>query len=238
MKKLKNIIITGVLLIVFVFSAYKITTKFYTDIRAESTYSSLKAKNEKRDTDDGEDLKEDLSNLNKDFKFWITIDNTDVEYPVLQAKDNDYYLKRDINKKSTAAGSIFLDYRDDADSSQNLILYGHNMKNGTMFAAVNKFKDKDFWDKNSKIRVYKGAHEYVYEVYAVCAVDADKFDYLSVDFENEKDFLAYVKSVTDRAVYKSDTKIKGDDKIITLSTCSYEFENGRTFIQGKLVEVN
>ena len=108
MKKLKNIIITGVLLIVFVFSAYKITTKFYTDIRAESTYSSLKAKNEKRDTDDGEDLKEDLSNLNKDFKFWITIDNTDVEYPVLQAKDNDYYLKRDINKKSTAAGSISL----------------------------------------------------------------------------------------------------------------------------------
>ena len=244
MKKFKNSIITALLLVIFIFCGYKIVHKFYTDSRAEATYSELRELNEDNNSNSGqseeqkEDLKENLSHINEDFKFWITVDNTDLEYPVLQSEDNDYYLKRDINKQTTSAGAIYLDYRDDVDYSQNLILYGHNMKNGTMFAPIIKYKSEDFWKQNNKIRIYNGPYEYVYEVYAVCAVDADTFDYLYVDFETQEDFLSYVNKIKDKALYKTDMEISENDKIITLSTCSYEYKNGRTFVQGKLVEIN
>ena len=232
-KKIKNYIITSVLVIVFVLSAYKIVTKVSGDLKSEAVYSELRSNNKE---EDGKCIKEDLSNINKDFVGWVTIDNTDLEYPFVQGEDNDHYLHRDINHNDSTAGTIFMDYRDNLDSSQNIILYGHHMKNGTMFTPVVKYKEEDFWKKNNKIRVYIGSHEYIYEVYAVCVVDPATYDYLKMDFDTEKDFLDYVDGVRERSMYKSDLKVSGKDKIITLSTCSYEFDNARTFVQGKLIE--
>ena len=151
-KKLKNIIITSVLVIVFVLSAYKIVTKVSGDLKSEAVYSELRSNNKE---EDGKCIKEDLSNINKDFVGWVTIDNTDLEYPFVQGEDNDHYLHRDINHNDSTAGTIFMDYRDNLDSSQNIILYGHHMKNGTMFTPVVKYKEEDFLGLEIKDAVNK-----------------------------------------------------------------------------------
>ena len=205
------------------YNYYK-ANKVYSDIR------ELKDKDENNISDSrAESLKtmyQDLKNINSDYEFWITIEDTVIDYPVVQGIDNDFYLSNNFYKENSISGTIFLDYKNTLED-KNLILYGHNMRDGSMFAAINKFKEKDFFD-NGKIKIISENMEKTYEVFSVCVEEADNIN-LKSKFTNEEDYSEYINNLKEKSYYTKE--INSDfSNIITLYTCSYEFDDARTIV--------
>ncbi|MGL4656201.1 MAG: sortase domain-containing protein, partial [Sarcina sp.] len=96
---------------------------------------------------------DNLKEINPDYQFWIQINNTNIDYPVVKGTDNEYYLENDFYKKPLKDGSVFLDYKNNFGTSFNNIIFGHNMKNGNIFSNLNKFKNEDFYNTNKIIKI-------------------------------------------------------------------------------------
>ena len=177
----------------------------------------------------------DFSHINKDFVCWINIENTNIDYPVVQSKDNSYYLHRDIYGNYLYAGTTFLDYRDYYDDSKNLIIYGHNMKNTTMFSELEKFKKEDFFNSNPTITLTNKNGERHFKAFAVLLVDKN-YDYRVTDFKNDEEYNKFLNKICDESMFKVKNKPTSSDKIMTLTTCSYEFKNARTVVICKEID--
>lgn len=225
MRKFLRIFINVILVLIVLYSSQKIYYKFDDYKKADKTYSKVRIERQEK--------QEKLDSKNKDFKFWLKIDNTNIDYPVVQAKDNKYYLNKDFYNQESKSGSIFIDYRNNPNS-QNLILYGHNMRNDTMFNNLLKFKDEKFFNQKNKIRIIKDDKEYIYEAFSAYTIEAN-YDYLIPDFPNNKAFEEYIREVKNKSLFKSNLSVSDKDNIITLSTCSYEFEDVRTVVHAKLI---
>ena len=128
-----------------------------------------------------------------------------------------------------------MDYRNNFEKDNSIIVYGHNMKNKTMFAQLTKFKDKNFFNENNLIKVEYKNNTYIYEVFSVYTADLNNEDYLKVDFKDENDYKNYINYIIDKSLYKKDIELNSNDNLITLYTCSYEFENARTIVHAKLI---
>ncbi|RDY22512.1 SrtB family sortase [Romboutsia maritimum] len=228
MKKLIKIVINIILISILTYSGYNIFIKMKDYKQADKIYSELKDTNKNK--------KDNLSNLNSDFRFWISVDNTNINYPVVQSTDNYFYLYKDFYKNKLSSGTIFMDYRNKSFEDKNLILYGHNMKNDTMFNNIEKFKDADFFNGDNKIRVIDKDKEYVYEVFSAYITDPS-YDYLVTKFDNNENFNSYINHIREKSLNTSNLNVNSSDKIITLSTCSYEFDNARTVVHAKLIEI-
>lgn len=173
-----------------------------------------------------------MNKVNSDYRFWITIDDTVIDYPVVQGEDNDFYLNNNFYKENSISGTIFLDNKNDELKDKNLILYGHNMRDGSMFAAINKLKENDFFD-NGKIRIITENGEENYEVFSVFVEDANSIN-LKTNFSSIEEYNEYLQNLMDKSYYQKDIK-SNFSKIITLYTCSYEFEDARTIVCAALV---
>jgi len=167
---------------------------------------------------------------------WLTVPGTGIDYPFAQSADNDYYLHRDLDGNYLAAGTLFMDYRCAKDfSGFNTIIFGHHMKNGSMFGALQNFNDQAFFDANKTGVIFLADKTYEIDFMAFAVVkpdDAVIYDTAVTTGEDKTAFLDYVKSA---ARYYRDVGISADDKIVTLSTCNYEFQNARMVLIGKLV---
>lgn len=225
MKKSYKTIINIILILVIIYSGFNIYSKLTKYNHDTKTSSELQEK---------EDKKEDLSKINSDFKFWISVKNTNINYPVVQSKDNSYYLDKDFYKKDSISGTLFMDYRNKSLDDQNVIIYGHNMKNKTMFNNLNKFKDETFFRENNQIKIIINGKEFLYDVFSAYIVESD-YDYLKTSFNSELDYQNYIKDITSKSLHKSPINVNNNDKIVTLSTCTYEFDDARMVIHGKLV---
>lgn len=175
---------------------------------------------------------------NDDLVGWVTVDGTEIDYPILQADNNNDYLQRDFYKNYNILGSIFMDFRNDVtELGKNTIVYGHRTKNGAMFEGLTKFQDKDFYEEN-KVFTFDTLYEsYEAEIFAVYPTTTD-FYYIDTDFENEADFAALLADIEERALYETDVEVGPEDQIITLSTCDYELDEhtGRFVVQAKLTK--
>ena len=231
MKKFTKTLINLILISIIIFSSYNIYIKLSEYKKADNVCKNIKKINQS--TDKNKD--DELSAINSEYKFWLKVDNTNIDYPVVQSKDNDFYLTHDFNKNPLASGSIFMDYRNNFEKDNSIIVYGHNMKNKTMFAQLTKFKDKNFFNENNLIKVEYKNNTYIYEVFSVYTADLNNEDYLKVDFKDENDYKKYINYIKDKSLYKKDLELNSNDNLITLYTCSYEFENARTIIHGKLI---
>ncbi|WP_270531981.1 class B sortase, partial [Paraclostridium sordellii] len=136
MKNIFKNFISLILILILVYSGFNIYKKISDYKKATLTYKELRSKYSES---------KNLITINPNYKFWLKLDNTNIDYPVVQTDNNDYYLNYDFYNKLSSSGSIFMDYRDNV-KSKNIILYGHNMRNKTMFNNLLKFKDKDFFD--------------------------------------------------------------------------------------------
>lgn len=223
MKKLFRLIINLLLISILLYSGYNIYIKTKDYKKADITYEKVKKLS-----------KEDLSNINSDFRFWINVESTNIDYPVLQGKDNEFYLNKDIYKEKLGSGSIFMDYRNDYENDENTIIYGHNMKNKTMFSQLENFKDESFFNENNKIKIITNDKEYIYEVFSAYYVSPN-YNYIIPTFDNKSDYETYLGEITNKSLHKSNINVSSNDKIITLSTCSYETKNTRTVVHGKLI---
>jgi sortase B len=177
----------------------------------------------------------ELHNENPDLIGWINIEDTKVDYPVMQTKeDNEFYLRRNFEKESDRGGLPFLDNRSDIElPSTNFIIYGHNMQNGTMFKDILKYKDIEYYREHPTIHFDTIYEESEYEIVAVFLsqiykVDDDVFKYYKFFQANtEKEYNDFIDNVKNLSLYDTGIHAEYGDQLITLSTCEYSNENGR-----------
>lgn len=181
---------------------------------------------------------ESLRSTNGDTIGYISVSNTGINYPVVKGDDNSFYLDHGFNKTTLKSGAIFADWRCAASpkDNHNLIIYGHNMANGTMFAQVKYFiPDFETFNK-ATITVYAFDGIYTYEIFAIYYAEADE-DYLRTSFPFEKNFLDWCKERKSRSIWQKDITFSPDDRIVTLSTCINGTSNGRIAVHGILRNV-
>ena len=180
---------------------------------------------------------------NSDMVGWLQIESTVIDYPVMQTPaDPNYYLKHDFEKHYTDYGCPFMQADCDAlCPSDNLIIYGHNMKDGSMFADLAKYRSKDFWQAHKTVRFDTALGGSAYEIFAVIhttvqtdAADAFPF-YRFVDAAAPEDFAAYVSACQARALYDTGMSAQYGDKLLTLSTCDNITDNGRLLVIAKRI---
>lgn len=182
---------------------------------------------------------EALRKENSDIYAWISIPDTTVEYPVLQnATDNEYYLKHDIYGNETYSASIFTENYNSKDFSDFItIIYGHTMKNGTMFAPLLNYRDSEYFEENRFIYVYTPEKTFTYKIFAAYKWD-DRHILLNYDFTNSiirTAYINYIMSIRDmNSNIASDVEVTKDDKILTLSCCTYA-DGERFIVQGVLI---
>ena len=164
-----------------------------------------------------------LLTVNEDVVGELIVNNTNINYPVVQGSDNDYYLDHNINKEKNANGWIFLDYRNDAmNLNKNNIIYGHNMYySGIMFGTLYKTANSSWYtNPENQIITYNTLYEDMqFQIFSIYRVP-DTNDYLKVFFDDDNDFLDFIDMITKRSIYNFNVPVNADDKIITLSTCS------------------
>lgn len=173
--------------------------------------------------------------LNPDVIGWIHIANTKIDYPVAKSQDNDYYLHRNLNKKKYYPGTIFMDFRDIGDAEdRHTIIYGHNMKDGSMFGTLKKFKKKDFYEAN-RIIAYSTLYEDIqWEIFSAYVSPAT-LDLIPTEFADDADFMKFINERQRKSMYPADIEMNASDKILTLITCSYEIEDARFVIHARKI---
>ena len=177
----------------------------------------------------------ELLKVNPDIKGWIFGEGTNVDYPVLHTDDNDYYMDHLYNKEANSSGSIFADYRNHGDFSVFFtVLYGHHMGNGTMFGSIEHYASQDFYDSTPTMMLYTPEGDYLIELISGTHESGDE-QFVEFEFKTEEDFMKYVESFRERSTFKSDVQVQPGDKLISLCTCAYVFNNARYMLMGRLV---
>lgn len=177
---------------------------------------------------------------NSDMVGWISIQDTNINYPVMQSKDEpNFYLKHGFDKAYSDYGCPYIQENCDVKlPSDNLIVYGHHMNNGSMFANLTKFEDKDFWENHKTIEFNTLTDKQEYEIVAVfktVAYSEEGFRYYDfVNAESAKDFDSYIAKCKELSLYDTKVNVEYGDKLITLSTCEYSRQNGRLVVVAKL----
>lgn len=167
--------------------------------------------------------------INSDYTGWITVAKTVIDYPIVRGSDNEFYLNRDIYKKSSDAGAIFMDYRNLGQfNDQHTIIYGHYMKNGTMFGGLHDYKEETYFNTHDKITVNGLYGEKTYTIFSAYIVSADDYK-LEIDLQ-DGDYENYVQTLMSNSMHKKDFIFSEDKALLTLATCSYETKNGRMII--------
>lgn len=180
--------------------------------------------------------------LNPDVIGWITVPDTVIDYPVVRCGDNEYYLTHNVEKGKSKHGAIFMDYRNaDSEQQRHIVIYGHNMKNGTMFHDLNNYKQQSFFDQNRIITFDWNGQETKWEVYAAYVVQSDVY-YIHTRFISAQNFSEYMNELIKIAreskysVVDERVSIKTSDQVLTLSTCTYEYDNSRFVVSARRIQ--
>jgi len=169
--------------------------------------------------------------VNEEIIGWLEIPDTRIDYPIVKGEDNDFYLTRDVYRQQASAGSIFMDSQCPEDfSGFNNIIYGHNMKNKSMFGDLDLFAEDSFFESNRKGWIYLRGETLHLEIFAYMVIRMDDEMIYSLDPEQEQ-FMDYVRN---KAQNFREPAAPGN--IVTLSTCSYQFNNARTVLLGYVAE--
>ena len=186
---------------------------------------------------------EELKKQNNDIVGWLEIPNTKINYPVLQTTDNEYYMTHTYKKEYSKDGSIFLDkdYNWDVPSS-NLLIYGHNNKNGNMFQELLKYEDESYYKEHSTIKFTTLNEDCTYEIIAVFKSrvyyksEKNVFRYYYfINAENEEEYNNYVEESKKASLYNTGKTAEYGEQLLTLSTCEYSQEDGRFVIVARKI---
>lgn len=174
---------------------------------------------------------------------WVSIEGTNIDYPVAQTVDNSYYLDHDLNQNYDRNGTIFLDTNCDVlKPSTNFILYGHHMQSGNMFGNLGKFENKDYWEKHKYITfdtIYEyGTWEimYVFRSHVYNETEVAFKYYQFYDAYSEIEFDSYMQEMAAVSLYDTGVTAEYGDRLLTLSTCDYQEKNGRFVVVAKKIK--
>ena len=177
-----------------------------------------------------------LSEINSDIVGWIYIEGTNINYPVVQGSDNNYYLKRLFDGTYNSSGCIFLDYRCTSNfTDQHSIIYGHHMKDKSMFSGLMNYKDQAFYDEHSVALLVTPTAYYKIQFFSGYVSDtwSDAWDLSFSEYE----YLSWLNDIQRKSCFETDYIPTTEDKIITLSTCTYEFDTAKFVLHGYISEV-
>lgn len=180
-----------------------------------------------------------LINKNPDTIGWIKVLGTDINYPVVQTNNNDFYLTHSFDKSYNKAGWIFADYINknlkNNELDKNTIIYGHNRQNNSMFGTLsNVFKEEWLSNKeNYYINFSTLNNNMVWEVFSTYTIEKEEY-YIQSNFSSDEEYISFLNTIKNRSTYKYDVNISKEDKILTLSTCTNVGE-GRTVLHAKLI---
>ena len=226
------------LIAVIAFSAYKVGTILYGYYQGNSQYEQVQqvAGMEGGEEFTGDIDFESLLKENEDVKAWIYSEGTPINYPVVQGPDNDYYLYRMFNGEYNGAGSIFIDYRNDEPFKEfNTVLHGHRMKDGSMFKDLVKYREMDYYNNHKMMQLTTPDADYDLEIFGVVTIPADspmyRFDFY--DEEARADYLDYIYEHTE---LDTGVQVTTDDNIVMMSTCTFEYDDARLCVYGRLIE--
>ncbi len=184
---------------------------------------------------------ESLKKSNEDIYAWIKIDNTNIDYPIVQSweEDDSFYLNHNIEKKRDVNGAIYTEKHNSTDfNDPNTLIYGHDMLDGSMFRTLHNFRDEKFFNENEFIYIYTEGHILKYRIFAAYKWD-NRHILNSYDFSDERVFADYLEEIKDPKslmVNKRDVDLTTKDRIITLSTCIGNEKNYRYLVQGVLID--
>jgi len=251
MKKWTSKFLTCIYLAIFLYSGFALAKYLYTYYETsksleeaqtiyQSTLASLEGEVEESSSTPFTIRPQfnDLLSVNKNIVGWISADGTKLNNPILQAENNDFYLDHNFKDRESRAGSVFMDYRNNVqDINQNTILYGHAMKNSTMFGSLKSYLKQQYANEHPVIYLDTLYEGYDVEVFAAYETTID-FYYIETEFTNNDAFLKFIDEIQTRSAIEMNVEIGPEDKILTLSTCkdSVMSDDHRFVVQGKLVK--
>lgn len=173
---------------------------------------------------------------NGDIVGWLYCPDTPINYPVVQGKDNDYYLHRGLHGESLVSGTLFADYRNTGPGEdRNYILYGHNMKDGSMFASLANHRDQEYYDAHPVIYYLTPSKNYVIRLLFGAVVNTDSLIYMPNP--NDAALDAFLENGMRYSPFQSGAELDADSSYVTLSTCTYEYDDARYIVVGRLEEL-
>ena len=177
-----------------------------------------------------------LKEKNSDTVGWINVNNTNINYPYVQGKDNNYYLTHSFDKKYNEAGWVFLDYRNSKTlSNKNNIIYAHSRLDKTMFGSLSKTLKSNWYNNkdNHIIRISTDTENTMWQIFSVYKIPEESY-YITTDFNSDSDYQKFLDTIKSRSIHNFNTTLTTNDKILTLSTCYSDTE--RTVVHAKLIK--
>lgn len=246
MNKKTVLVITRLLLFtVFVIAAFNVVGALMAYRKADTVYEELQnryveeeAAPEPLPEEEKPPISIDFSALmkeNEDIVGWIYCPDTPINYPVVQSNDNNRYLRRDLYGKYLISGTVFTDYRNGSvGMDRNYIIYGHNMDNGTMFGTLVKYKEQSYYEEHPEL--FYLTPNGAYRIELVAGLVVSKNDGIYQTDPDKAEFDDYIKNAMAESTFDSGKEITDSDVIVTLSTCSYEFNNARYVVIGRVAQ--
>lgn len=243
-KDRKSTIIFVIALIIFVYALVRLGMIFWEYAKGQESYKNLEDFTSSTQIGKGGELPEDFSvdfdalkKINPDIVGWIRFENMDISYPIVQGSDNDYYLTHSFDKQEIKCGSIFVEAENAGDfSDDNTFIYGHNMKDKSMFAKLNQFRDEQIYKENPDFLIYTENETYRYSIFS-CYVAEISLDSFTYQFANKEAYGKWLLTVTDRSLYDTGVVPKPEQKTVTLMTCTSTGDNYRFLVHGTLTEI-
>ena len=174
----------------------------------------------------------------EEMKAWISIDGTKIDYPVMQSNDNAFYLNHDYKGNILRSGSIFMDYRNAPNfTNRHTILYGHDMRNDSMFGQLSNYANEEFATAHSTIEIMVGNEQLIYEVVYAYETTTE-FYYIETQFTDQS-YTEFLQNIQSRSLIRTSEQLSVNDQLLTLSTCQSDANNQDRFVvHAKLVERN
>ncbi len=189
-----------------------------------------------------------LKKQNSDFTGWLSLPAAGVDNPVYQTKNNSYYLDHNQNKSKSVYGALFFDYNNkitEDETDRNLIIYGHEMKNGSMFGSLKKLRNLSFYKENSTVELTIYGKRSVYRIYSVFVLNASKkdddgyiYNIYRQNFLDDNDFFSWVSEAKERSIIDTNVEVLPENDILTLITCAGDFNNARLVVMAKKLNNN
>lgn len=245
MKKILSNVILVIAIGVFLFSGYKLYGIFSEYNEGSSEYESLQemviTETEPESPEEEAVFQVDfvkLKEINSEVVGWIRFEEPAIiNYPVVQGEDNSKYLKTTFEGKRNSSGAIFMDMQNRADfSDRNTFVYGHNMKNGSMFGRLRKYKSGEYLQEHPYFYIYTpDGKESTYQIFSVTVVDDVSKSYEKM-YADDGEFLSYIDYIKNLSLYDTGVEVDADAKIVSLSTCTNVSEDERLLLHA--VKVN
>ena len=237
-------IILVIAIVVFAVSAYKLYGIFSEYNKGDKEYQKIQdlvINTEKKDDTKEEAFSVDFEKLlemNSDVVGWIRFDEpSEINYPVVQGRDNEEYLKRTFEANTNKLGTLFVDVNNPGDfSGRNTFIYGHNMKNGSMFAQLLKYKDDSFYKEHPYFYIYTPDGKVrTYEIFSAGVVK-DTSDSYIMDYADDAAFQTYIDYIKQQSAYPTSAEETTASKIVSLSTCTNVRDDERFLVHGVMIK--